>query len=142
MFRVARQNYREGTQVTTAGLAFLAYQNLLTNDPLTKKEVSYRRNCPSCSTSLEITVEGSSVDLSVATNNDQPSVSNILPSQLEGVVSDNIEQDPSEDIEDSENEGLIDEEFYNDDSNVTEDDLNALQDLHSWRTRIYSPTTP
>ena len=55
-------------------------------------------------------------------------MSNILPSQLEGVVSDNIEQDPSEDIEDSENEGLIDEEFYNDDSNVTEDDLNALSD--------------
>ena len=37
MFRVARQSYREGTQGTTAGLAFLAYQNLLTNDPLTKK---------------------------------------------------------------------------------------------------------
>ena len=78
MFRVARQNYREGTQVTTAGLAFLAYQNLLTNDPLTKKEVSYRRSCPSCSTgcgtSLKSTVEGSSVDICLATANDEPTV--------------------------------------------------------------------
>ena len=67
MFRVACQNYREGTQVSTAALAYMAYQNLLVNDPLAKKDFKFKRECPSYSTPLNVKVAGSDVELVIAT---------------------------------------------------------------------------
>ena len=58
MLRVARQNYRERTQVTTAALAYMAYQNILMNDPLAKKDFKFKGERPSCFTPLNVKVAG------------------------------------------------------------------------------------
>ena len=136
MFRVARQNNREGTQVTTAALAYMAYQNLLVNDPLTKKDFKFKRECPSCAAPLNVKVAGSDVELVLATttssvvDDSQLPTTSSLPAELEHGLGDEYHlEEPYEDtdeVEDSQNVGLIDDEFYDEDSEVSDENYNSL----------------
>ena len=97
----------------TAGIAFLAYQNLLLNDPLAKKDVSFLRNCPKCHNQVKVKVEGQSVEL-------------CLPgaeSESDQLAVDVHTLQPDEEIV-SENENLTDD-FMQEESDVSGEDLMA-----------------
>ena len=99
----------------TAGIAFLAYQNLLLNDPLAKKDKSFLRNCPKCHTQVKVKVEGKSVELSLLDTESDGD-------QLDVAVDIQTVQ-PNEEIM-SENENVTDY-FMEEESDVSGEDLMA-----------------